>query len=242
MARRVYRGGSKAKTSEIFSATLPEEMIKPSLRYREDIDIRTLQKEYTRMRDIAQKRVKRMEGKEEAQETYEKWVGKGFKTIKEIKASARGEIELRDLLVHNLGRVSNFLSAKMGSLSGIRQRNKEIIEELHKQKIEVPDDDLRKFGTFMNAMKKAYKIPGGSYASEQTARLWHKLNEEGSITKDKFQQEVQSLVQAMEEERTFQTGKKTRLKKDPRIKLSSAFAAEKLKKAPAGYGRRKRKK
>lgn len=229
MARRVYRGGSKAKTSEIFSEVLPEEMIKPSLRYREDIDIRTLQKEYTRMRDIAQKRVKRMEGKEEAQETYKNWIGRGFKTIKEIKEASRGSIEFRDLLIHNLGRVSNFLTARSGSLSGIRSRNKQILEALKEKKIDLTKEELRDFGTFMNAMKRAYKIPKGSFASDQTAQLWNEMNRTGSITQKEFNARIKGIVEQMEQERSSEEGKKIRLKKNPGIKVSSVFASDKLK-------------
>ena len=68
-----------------------------------------LRREYSALRDIAQKRLKRMAGKPEAKETYAQHPG-GFPKIRELED--RGD------LVKALIDVSSFLTARRGSLSG----------------------------------------------------------------------------------------------------------------------------
>lgn len=182
-----YTGGGKASTwHDIFSKDLPMQMIAPRLTaLEEQYPDKLLRKEYSRLRDIGQKRLKRMEGKEEAAGTYEQHAG-GFPKLSEIHD--RGE------LVQNLMDLSNFLTAKTGSLSGIRERNKDIQETLKEHGVEIPKDQLANFGRFMNALKKALNIKDKSYDSKQLRDVWDEMFRKGKISKKKFKEAVDAVI------------------------------------------------
>ena len=66
MARNRYRGGGKARSGyDITSSELPFYDINARLEKAEKYPTSLLKSEYTRMRDIAQKRLKRLEASQE---------------------------------------------------------------------------------------------------------------------------------------------------------------------------------
>ena len=101
-------------------------------------------------------------------------------------------------VVRNLADVSGFLVADRGSLSGIRLSNKKISESLKEKGINVPKDQIAKFGTFMNAMKKALGINRGEYGSYQIAELWNELFQKGKISQSKFEKRVKEVMKDIE--------------------------------------------
>lgn len=245
MGRR-YHGGSAARTDSVFNYKLPPEEINGYLKYNENISIDTLRTEYSRLRDIAQKRIQRMEGKPEAQETLEQ-VRNGFPTLREIRSEAGGEMDLRGILSHNIQRVSNFLTARRGSLSGIRSVNREIVSTLKKSTktdgrggIDIDVDELRNFGNFMNAMKEAFhfkgrrKGQGRDLASDQFARLWEMLNEKGNITEREFYKAIDRVAAELEGEEnapSLQSIAEYKNKKGHRLHASNYFAEDVLSKS-----------
>lgn len=189
--RNVYRKGPKARDYDIFKeGPVPFDRIGPQLVRAHAITDKQLRAEYSRLRSIANKRLQRMEGKPEAQETFAQHAG-GFPKVSGMS---------RCDLVHALDDVSKFLVADRGSLSGIRRVNKEIVESLEKKGIKVPEDQLAKFGSFMNAMKKALNISRGEYASQQIAELWTELFQKGKISQSKFEKRVKELMADIEEQ------------------------------------------
>lgn len=189
--RNVYRKGPKARDYDIFKESpFSFDDIGPQLVRAHAISDKQLRAEYSRMRSIANKRLQRMEGKPEAQETYAQHAG-GFP---KVSGMSRSEI------VHALHDVSKFLVADRGSLSGIHRTNKKIAESLEKKGIKVPEDQLAKFGSFMNAMKKALNISRGEYGSQQIAELWMELFQKGKISQSKFEKRVKEVIQDIEEE------------------------------------------
>jgi len=203
MGRR-YIGGSKARSSDVFNYLLPEEDINPSLIYNENYSDKLLRQEYTRLRDIAQKRMKRMIGKPEALETVNQLQG-GFPTIKQLKQSATSPDDLRQKLVYQLQQEKRFLTAKRGSLSGIRNVNKQTIESLQKRGIPVKKEDLYEYGKFMEMMRKAYGIRGRKKGikeewSDLVADMWKNLNEKGQITEKDFKEAYKEIMKIMADE------------------------------------------
>ena len=186
-----YKKGAVARDYDIFyDLPIKQKQISPQLVHAHAISDETLRKEYSKLRDIAQKRIKRMEGKPEAAGTYEQHKG-GFP---KLKGMSRADV------VRALGEVSDFLVAKSGSLSGIRKRNEEISEALEEKGIHVPKDQIARFGAFMNAMKRALGVNRGDYASAQIANLWNELFEQGKISQSKFEKRVKELMEDIEEE------------------------------------------
>lgn len=84
---------------------------------------RELRQEYSRLRDVAQKRLKRLQKSEfKNTQTVRYNVGR-FKPLKDI--SGAGE------LVHLLGDLARFLTASRGSVTGMREAQRKSIETLH---------------------------------------------------------------------------------------------------------------
>ena len=189
--RNVYKKGPKARDIDLFyEAPFGVKDIGPQLIRAHAITDKQLKAEYSRLRSIANKRLKRMEGKPEAQETYAEHAG-GFP---KVAGMSRSDV------VYAINDVARFLTANRGSLSGIHRTNKKIAESLKEKGINVPEDQLAKFGTFMNAMKKALNISRGEYASQQVAELWTELFQKGKISQSQFEKRVKEVMRDIEEQ------------------------------------------
>lgn len=188
--RNVYKGGARARDYDLFGSELRFEWISPQLARATTISDKTLRAEYSRLRSIANKRLQRMEGKPEAAGTYDRLPDQ----FPKLKGMSRADV------VRALGDVSEFLTAKRGSLSGIRESNKQIQESLNERGINVPRDQIAKFGSFMNAMKKALGIARGDYASSQIAELWTELFQKGKISQSKFEKRVKEVMKDIEQQ------------------------------------------
>lgn len=191
MARNVYKKGSKARGFDLFGSKLQYTWITPQLVRATAISDQTLREEYSRLRAIANKRIKRMAGKSEAAGTWAQHP-EGFPTVRGMS---------REEVVYQLIEVSDFLVAPRGSLSGIRESNKKITESLADKGITVSPDQLSNFGAFMHKIKKALNISKGEYGSDQTANLWNELMEGGSISKKKFSAAINELIADIEKHR-----------------------------------------
>ena len=190
-SRNVYRGGTRARDFDLFKGSqIQPWMIGPQLIRATAVSDAQLRAEYSRLRSIANKRIQRMEGKPEAQETFSQHSG-GFPKVAGMNRSD---------LVYALDDVTRFLTAERGSLSGIRYSNKKIQKTLASRGISVPRDQLAKFGSFMNAMKKALGVNRGDYASQQIAELWSELFQKGKISQKKFEKRVKEVMREIEEE------------------------------------------
>ena len=124
-SRNVYRGGSRARDFDLFKGSpIQPWMIGPQLIRATAISDAQIRSEYSRLRSIANKRIQRMEGKPEAQETYSRHSG-GFPKVSGMS---------RSYLVFALDEVTHFLTAERGSLSGIREKYRQIVLKLDKEK------------------------------------------------------------------------------------------------------------
>ena len=189
--RNRYSKGAKARDFDIFrEMPFSFDDIGPQLIRAHAISDATLRSEYSKLRSIANKRLQRMEGKPEAEGTYNQYPG-GFPKLKGMDRAA---------VVRELDKVSKFLTATRGSLSGIRYSNKQISKSLKEKGINVPKDQIAKFGTFMNAMKKALGIKRGDYGSDQIANLWNELFQKGKISQSKFEKRVKEVMKDIEQQ------------------------------------------
>lgn len=98
--------------------------------------------EYTRLRDIAQKRIKRLgESEWRSSETYQRYKG-GFPKLSEIPN--------RTNLSYELARLSRFVSAKTTTVSGLKHQRTEQLKSLKKHGYDfVNKENIDKFGQFM---------------------------------------------------------------------------------------------
>ena len=189
--RNRYKGGSAATLPQdlFYGSELRYEWITPQLVRATAISDKTLRAEYSRLRAIANKRLKRMQGRPEASSTLER-LPDAFPTVRGMD---RGQV------VQQLNEVTTFLSARRGSLSGIKKSNKQIKKSLAKKGINIPQDQIAKFGSFMNAMKKALGMTRDEYGSEQLADLWDELFQKGKISQNKFEKRVKQVMSDIEQ-------------------------------------------
>lgn len=108
---------------------------------------RTLRAEYTRLRDIAQKRIKRLGASEWSDtETYRKYRA-GFPKLSEIPN--------RTSLSYKLTELSRFVSAKTTTVTGLRQQRSRSLKELHRHGYTfVNIKNYKRFGQFMEEYRE----------------------------------------------------------------------------------------
>lgn len=128
---------------------------------------REARKEYSRLRNIVVKRLKRIEEVDPEAKILKRWQPDAFKTLKEIK-------NMRELS-HLLSDVAYLVNAKTASLTGREQMKKEAIEELRKQGLDIDTKNLKEFGDFMELVRDFAK--DRIYDSERAAELFSEYSE-----------------------------------------------------------------
>lgn len=109
-------------------------------------NIKAVRKEYTRLRDIEQKRIKRMatEPKYTRTQVYKQNAGK-YPKLSEMKG---------DRLPYLLSALQRFVSAKGSTISGIKEIRAKQLETLHKHEYTfVTEENLSDFGEFMEEFR-----------------------------------------------------------------------------------------
>lgn len=122
-----------------------------------------LRAEYTKLRDIAQKRLKRMAESEFKDSMVYLENKDKFEKLSQIKNKTQ--------LVHALADVAGFVNAKTSSISGLKNQRKEAIKTLHEHGYDFVDkDNYEEFYKFMEDYrnKKLNQI----YDSERVAELF----------------------------------------------------------------------
>lgn len=153
-----YKGGGKARKSPL-NLGKRSDYIPAKLN---QMDEAMLRKEYSRLRDIAQKRIKRMEKDWDWTKTYK------YNVYNYNKLSA---IKDKRSLVHKLSDIARFLTADTGAVSGlVKQRNKAILT-LHKHGYKfVNAKNWRDFSEFMTWAEDL--AIGRMYDSSRIVDVW----------------------------------------------------------------------
>lgn len=204
-----YKKGAKARDLDLFSPKLPLMFINPQLVRATAITDKTLRQEYSRLRDIAQKRIKRMEGKPEAAGTLENLPKGGFPKV---------HGQSREDLVYNLMELSNFLASKRNSISGIRFVNKKISDKLQSKGVNVTPEQVADYGNFMTAFKKALGVGKGSEASQQIMRFYNDALEKGKVSKTALTKAINKIMKEQEERTNTKYSRDDRMAKNELIR------------------------
>lgn len=215
MAKRTgkrYKGGSAARDFDLFTPDLPFFTINPQLIKAHAVSDKTLHTEYTRLRAIANKRLKRMAASPLAQETAANNPS-AFPKLTELKS--------REDVVRELINVSDFLTAKRGSLSGIKRSNKQTVKKFKEQGIQLNPNELSQYGRFINFVKKAMGLKKGGYDVKYIADVWDEMKTKGKITKRDFAEQMRELQKSFADDANRQI-----TKKDVRNATLSTFFSE----------------
>ena len=118
-----------------------------------------VRREYSRLRDIAQKRLQRLVRNEPGSYAYRKNVGQ-YPTLAEI--GTEGAME-------KLPQLARFIGAKTGSVTGIREQRNKALETLQEHGYTfINKGNIRQFGEFMESFRadKALQVVGSPTAAE----------------------------------------------------------------------------
>ena len=132
-------------------------------------NFREMKREYTRMRDIAQKRIKRLAESEFTGSEAYKSHRQGFKKI--------SDIDRRDF-AKEFSDLSKFISAKGGSVSGQRSIRQKTMQRFQEQGIDVNKSNYDYFIRVLNEMR-SQKLVYGSDTAKETADLMMTLEQKG---------------------------------------------------------------
>lgn len=135
---------------------------------------KAVRKEYTRLRDIAQKRLKRLKaaGYEDT-EAYRKNINH-YPTLKEIKTKSE--------LAQRLSDLSRFIKSELSTVSGIKERERKTLESLSEHGFGfVNESNLQDFGDFMEQYRDQLldmEYDSGDAAEVYEIAVKHKLDPE----------------------------------------------------------------
>ena len=124
-------------------------------------------KEYSRLRNIVVKRLKRIRETEPEAKVLERWTPETFKSLKEIK-------DIRELS-HLLSDVAYLVNAKTASLTGRKEITQETIESLKQYGVNIDKSELKDFGFFMELIRDFSR--DRIYDSERAAELFNEYHE-----------------------------------------------------------------
>lgn len=124
-------------------------------------------KEYSRLRNIVVKRLKRIQEVEPDAKVLNRWAPESFKPLKEVK-------NIRELS-HLLSDVSYLVNAKTASLTGRKEIKKQTIEALQEQGIDIDSKDLKRYGDFM-ALVREFALDR-LYDSERAGTIFSEYKE-----------------------------------------------------------------
>lgn len=140
--------------------------------------MREAREEYTRLRDIAQKRIKRMGADPYWNTTqYYKRHREGFERLRDLSD---------DVLPLALNSVAKFIASRQSTVASLNDIRDRSIQTFHYNGYDfVNKENYRSFGEFMQAVKQLYmvkQIPD----SDQVAELFYELNRGGISWGDIF--------------------------------------------------------
>lgn len=153
-----YKGGSSASQPLLtwhYAAYQPAALM--------NMDEKQLRKEYTRLRDIAQKRLKRIAASEFSQSDVAKYNAGRYKPLREIESKSELTKLLSDLV--------RFTTARRGSVAGLRSTRDKAIETLHEHGYDfVNKRNYQQFAEFMEWARASKNA--GQYDSDRVAELF----------------------------------------------------------------------
>lgn len=118
-----------------------------------------IRREYSRLRDIAQKRLQTLARNEPASFAYRKNAGQ-YPAARDLTTAA-----IRD----KLPQLARFIAAKTGTVRGIREQRNKALDTLHEHGYTfLNKSNIRQFGEFMEAFRadKALQVVGSPVAAE----------------------------------------------------------------------------
>lgn len=143
-------------------------------KYEEDvglIDRAAIRADYSKMRKLANERLKRFEGTQWVKSEIYKFNKNRFKRLDEVKSAEE--------LAHLIVEVKTFIENPLSTVTGQKRRIKGQVQKLHEVGFTfVNTKNFSDFAMFMDRMR-ALSL-ASQYDSEQTAEVWNTLRKQGA--------------------------------------------------------------
>lgn len=176
-----YKGGSRSRKNPL-SFGRRSNYVPAKLNQMDEADLR---REYSRLRDIAQKRLKRMEAEWSWTESYKQNV---------YAFNKLSAIHDKRTLVHKLSQLSRFVTAQNGTASGLNRQRAKALATLHSHGYDfVTKENYREFTDFME-WARSLKI-ARMYDSERIADIW------GAVQETKSKEEIEKMFLEFEKKK-----------------------------------------
>ena len=185
-----------ARPTYEFSWYTPSE-IKAKLDAGGDLE-RQVRKEYTRLRDISQKRLKRLSAAGyENTDVYQKNV-KHYPKLKDIKSKSE--------LAQRLSDLSRFVGSSQSTVSGLKEREKKVLKTLKKSGYKyINESNLSDFGDFMEYYRDAlYDL---EYDSGDAADLYTVV-EKNKLDPEKVKEDFDFWLENVEDAKKIRKAKR----------------------------------
>ena len=185
-----------ARPTYEFSWYTPSE-IKAKLDAGGDLE-REVRKEYTRLRDISQKRLKRLAAAGyENTDVYQKNV-KHYPKLKDIKSKSE--------LAQRLSDLSRFVGSTQSTVKGLKEREKKVLKTLKKSGYKyVNESNLSDFGDFMEYYRDAlYDL---EYDSGDAADLYTVV-EKNKLDPEKVKEDFDFWLENVEDAKKIRKAKR----------------------------------
>lgn len=151
-----------------------------------------IRKEYSRLRDIAVKRLERLGRNEPGSHAYRANIGQ--------YAPARGQTT--EQLRQAMPLLAKFIAAKTGSVMGIREQRRKAVESLQESGFTfINSSNVKEFGEFMDAFR-AKRGAARSYNSFQAAETYE-FTQEHNLDVDKVKDKFAAWLSHERELRTY---------------------------------------
>lgn len=169
---------------------------------------REVRKEYSKLRDIARKRLQRLEAAGYTEtEAYRRNVNH-YPKLKDIKTKSE--------LAQRLSDLSRFIASSQSTVSGIKEREQKVLEKLHENQYNfVNESNLKDFGEFMEAYRDQMldmEYDSGDAAEVYSIVVKHKVDPEK--VKEDFEYWLEHIDEALKMRRSkASAGNYERIKK-----------------------------
>ena len=194
-----YKGGGTARSGyDITSSDLPYYAINARLANAKQYSTKLMRSEYTRMRDIAQKRLQRLAASDEG-----KYVAAmhpdGFPKLSQLGKSidpftGKKDVDRKEL-AKALKTLVNFLNSRQSAVSTVKETHKRTRESIKKSTgIDVPKEQMANYGRFINRLKKELGLETYKYEAKYIVEAWSDLQNKGKITKKELTDAVLGVM------------------------------------------------
>lgn len=152
-----------------------------------------IRKEYSRLRDIAEKRLKRLAIAEPESFAYKQNIGK-YAPVRELTTE-----EARVLMPE----LARFIAAKTGTVRGIRQAEVKAVKSLREQGFAVTKENIKDFGKYMQAWKDSQKGRKRGLVTSGDAAESYEFFEQNKIPLSEIKDDFNKWVKAQKRIETY---------------------------------------